>query len=590
MLLNRMMRRVRREENGVAIIAVVGVMAVGLLMASLILSSLIGGVAFTSATRASVQSQAAADAGVAAARAGLQKAGDCTARGSQYTPDTPIAGLDYRATVWIRNGAGAWARGCPASTAAEVRVISNGSAADGGVAGNNLGDKAHVETVFAVNPAPIVEGPSASAVFTGSGGSVSSIIVSSGNGRPGDIHILKGDFDCNSGSVIDGSIIVADGNLKITNSCTITGSVKASGKVEISAAVSIAGDVVAAGGPVDITNSTISVGGSVYAAGYANIHGTVNGSVEATGYVNIQANGRIKQSVRAGGYFSIQGRVDGNVTTPSTVSTYVKPSGLRVGGALKIGGGITTDMSGTDAAKAAWLVNNGWVGSIAFNQTGLTGPTPQVAPTTSPWVDFEYDWADWSSAFQLKTWSGACEVGSWNASTHDTYKQLANLTSPTVVDSRACSPLTFQTGTLAIKTDIAFIGKAFTLGDMKISSADGQPHKIWFLVPDGNPSHAGKDCTNGAGNITNWGSNSQIAAPIYALAYTPCTIALNNGMRWRGQLYSGAFTVSSGDSLVYMPIGIPGTDLSGGTAIDPSAPPGGLGDITSNRNRQDNGE
>ena len=600
MLLNRILGRVRRDEQGVALIAVIGVMAVGVVVGSVILTSILSGIGFTASTRAGVQSQAGADAGLAAVQAGLQIPGDCVARSSQYTPDVVVPGLEYVATVWIPNASApeGWIRGCPSTPSMSVRVISEGVADAKGVAGNDQGDESYVEAIFGAIPASVVEGPSASAVYTGSGGSISSLTVSAGAGSPGDIHILKGNFNCNSGSVISGSIVVADGDLDITNACTIGGSAKASGSVKITSSVSVAGDVVAAGGPVNLTNTGIRIGGSVYAAGLADIHATVEGGVEATGAVTIQSGGLIKQSVVAGGKLTISGRVNGNATTPSTAVTQVDPNSMRVAGSLRVGGAISTwgyawnvpSEGASDAEKAAYhLVTKGWVGSIAYNQPGLTGPLPKPAPTVTPWVDFEYDHADWAGFAYLK-WpaSAGCGVGNWNFTTHPIYSQIQNLTMPTVIDTRECD-IDIRGGTLAVKTDITFVGKKTTLGTMKFTASDGADHRMWFLVPDANPSAAGANCTAGSDIITD--GATEFSANIVTLAYTPCKISMNNGTKWRGQLYSGSFAVSSGDSLVYMPIGIPGTDLSGGAT--PGGPVGGgsarLGDPISIRNRLDDG-
>lgn len=604
--LSTLARRMRGEEQGVAIVAVVGVMAVGMILASLILTSLISAVSFTSSTRAGVQSQAAAEAGIAAAQAGLQISGDCAAKGGVYGPVTPTPGLEYRATVWVKNSTGNWVRGCPSATATEVKIISTGDARNTGVAGDSAGDESFVEAVFGINIAPIVEAPSPSAVYVGGGASANSLTITSANSQPGDIHILTGNFNCTSGSTINGSIIVGNGNANLTNSCIITGSVKASGSVTVSAAVTIGGDVVAAGGGVSFSNSTIKVGGSVSAAGAFSSHATIDGSVIATGTGYLNAGSLIKGNYYSGGQITeLNGKVNGNVTSPSPLQIKINPDQSAVGGQLRTGGTLSTwgytwnvpSASASDTEKAAYyLVNTKKTyGSILYGQTGITAPATAGAPTVTPWVDFVYKASDWTPSFQIKNWETAqgCEVsaGYWNGETKNTsYMAIANYTTPTLIDARACSNLNFHDMTVKIKTDIVFIGSAFTLGDLKYESADGLPHKLWFLVPDGSPTTAGPQCSNGAGAISTYGG-SEIKAPLYALAYTPCNVAFNNGVKWRGQLYSGGFTVSSKDSLVYMPIGIPGTDLTGaGNGGGPSAPPAGLGDLTAIRNRADDGE
>lgn len=591
MLLNRLFRRFRREENGVALIAVVGVMAVGLILSALILSSVIGGISFTSATRANVQSQANAEAGIAAAQAGLQKTGDCAANGGVYAPPSGST-LDYRATVWVKNMTGNWVLGCPSGTQTEVRIISGGDATNEGVAGNTSGDESFVEAVFNVGLPTSVDGPSASAIFTGSGGSISSLSVTSANGNPGDIHILKGDFQCNSGSIINGSVIVAEGNLNLTNTCTITGSAKASGSVTITSAVTIGGDLVASGGGITITNSTVTVAGNAYANGDSTIHGTINGNFEGTGSLSLIHSGWIKKDVRVGGALKLAGRIGLNATSPSTVTTEMTASTAKVGGALRIGGNIKVDTKAIGAPSASYATSSGMVGSIAYNQTGLLGPTPQPVPTIAPWVDWKYQWSDWASGYQLLNWNtgDGCQIGNWNKTSHPSWNAIRNATVPTLVDARGCSTLVLNDVDNAIlKTDIVFVVKKMTQGSIIWNSSNAAvKHKLWFLVADGAYGTAGPQCTNGAGPLQVTGS-FEIKAPLYGLAYTPCTMTIS-GTKWRGQIYAGGFAVSSGDSMVYEPIGIPGTDLSGGTYVDPNATPAGLGDMTIIRNRADDGE
>lgn len=584
--INKIIRRARREDEGAALVAVVGVMSVGLILASLILTSLVNGLGFTAAARAGVQSQAAAEAGIAAAQAGLQIPGDCVAKGGVYTPATAIPGLDYRATIWIKNLAGTWVRGCPAATTTAVKIIAGGDASNEGIPSNETGDESFVEAVFNIGLPVITEGPSASAIFTGSGGSVSSLSITSANANPGDIHILKGDFQCNSGSVINGSIIVADGAANITNTCTITGSVKASKGVTITAAVIIGGDVVAAGGDLNITNSGIKIAGNAYASGLAVIHGTIDGNLDVVGDLTLYENGWVKKSVNAGGSVKIRGKIGLNLTSPSTVQAFFRPA-VTVGGAIKVGGNLIVDGMAAGTTSVNYM-KAGHAASVETFLSGLSAPAPLPVPTVSPWVDWSYKAADWT-AFQTIVWpsSAGCEIGSWNKTSHTIWKQIKDLTVPTVIDARACSTLTFFGIDQALKTDVVFIVKGISQGKITWSSADAAAHRLWFLAEDGAPTTAGPQCPSGSTNKVT--GDFKITAPIRALAYTPCTMTIS-GTQWRGQIYSGGFAVSSGDSMIYDPIGIPGTDLSGGTFVDPNATPAGLGDLTSIHNRADNGE
>ena len=107
MLLTRIsanLRRLRDEDRGAGMAAVIGLLAVSLLTTSLVATSVIQATKYTTVTRASVQSQAAAEAGIADARAGLLN-GTCTAKGNYYASAVGAVPR-YVATVWVPSGSG----------------------------------------------------------------------------------------------------------------------------------------------------------------------------------------------------------------------------------------------------------------------------------------------------------------------------------------------------------------------------------------------------------------------------------------------------------------------------------------------------
>lgn len=218
--------RIAADETGASLIVVLGVTAVGLILSALIATSLVSSLGFSSASRAGLQSQAAADAGVAAARAGLNITNNCA---TQPTPGT-YASTDpaYTAVIQSNNGAG-WQNGCPTTATTQVRIVSSGSAAAHGVAGYSSGDASKVEAVVQwLTPGPK---PSGVAMYLYKGGVVeanSNIDLTESSG-PAGIVIKDGNFDCDkNNSVINGSISV-QGNLTFTQNCTVNGNAWVSG-------------------------------------------------------------------------------------------------------------------------------------------------------------------------------------------------------------------------------------------------------------------------------------------------------------------------------------------------------------------------
>ncbi|MES1169454.1 MAG: hypothetical protein ABUL47_02070, partial [Leifsonia sp.] len=169
MLLTTLIRRLRRsDDRGIALAAVLGLMSVGLLLTTLVAASVINASGFSTATRAGVQSEAAAEAGIAAARAGLVN-GTCVGSSNGiYSGTDP----HYLATVWIPSG-NTWVRGCPAGLGTSVRILSSGYATATGVNGADAGDSTNLEAILspAVPPTSIVAtGPAVFAYNAGTFG------------------------------------------------------------------------------------------------------------------------------------------------------------------------------------------------------------------------------------------------------------------------------------------------------------------------------------------------------------------------------------------------------------------------------------
>ncbi|MCU1523802.1 MAG: hypothetical protein JWO18_696 [Microbacteriaceae bacterium] len=254
MLLTNWIRRVRSNESGSAIIAVLGVTVVALVLTTLIASSTVSAYGFSSATRAAVQSHAAADAGVAAARAGLYVAGNCAAQpvAGTYTSTGTVI---YTATVAYDAGSG-WSPGCPTAAASRVRIVSTGTAKALGVAGVTSGNTRKVEAIFNyLTPGPK---PSGAGILLHDGGVVeanSSLDLSESAG----LIVQNGNISCDkNNSVINGDVTVS-GNLTLSGSCTINGDTAVSGFANLGSTGKIVGTLTAAGvspNPPPITRVT----------------------------------------------------------------------------------------------------------------------------------------------------------------------------------------------------------------------------------------------------------------------------------------------------------------------------------------------
>ena len=227
MFLTRNVAVLRGEpERGAALASVLGLMVVGLIFASLITASVVGAYGVSSSTRSGVQSGAAADAGVAAARAGLYTVGNCAA---QPTPGTYTSSVAPRYTAKVEYFVGSvWIAGCPLFIATQVRIVSTGTAQAPGVNGATVGNTTRVEAVMKY----VVPGIEASgvAVYLYKGGSVGANSSFDMTESPGaGITVKDGNLLCDvNNSVLNGNVIV-NGDLTFTNKCTVNGSAWVSG-------------------------------------------------------------------------------------------------------------------------------------------------------------------------------------------------------------------------------------------------------------------------------------------------------------------------------------------------------------------------
>jgi hypothetical protein len=119
--------------------------------------------------------------------------------------------------------------------------------------------------------------------------------------------------------------------------------------------------------------------------------------------------------------------------------------------------------------------------------------------------------------------------------------------------------------------------------DFESSSNSGAHRKLWFITPDqGATNNHAPDCpTNGSFSM---GNSVTVGAYVDALIYSPCVIT-NAANEWQGQIYAAGSKTSNAFTLNYVPIGIPGVNMSLG---QPNPPPsqitGTIGSRTSIRN------
>jgi hypothetical protein len=567
-------------ERGSAMIAVVGLMGITVVIAISVASASINTLSFTSATRAGVQSQAAAEAGIDYTVGALKSTMGCSPTYSSPAGAPSFStSISYATTAAIPSSAAGWTPGCPPNSATFVKVESQGTASAKGVGGNTVGNKNKVEAIYNFVSAAAPIAASGAAAYSYSTGVLNTLTLLDGGNLNADIRIKTGSVTCQSNTVINGNVRLANGYFASSGSCRVTGSVSASQYVAVNDGSSIGGDVTARGG-------------ALYSGTAATIVGT--GSQSGGGGKAVGGN------VFAGGPVSTSGVISGNVTsTPQPggaigQKSIITPVSTRIGGNLAAAGEFDT-WGGRCAAprdkwdadgNACWIKQNGYVtGAVSYYVSGLTAPP---APTVPDWVDYNFNPSEWTAlGYNVVTWPGttaACRIDN-NTVSSPAVTALSTYTTPTVIDARACTAgLDFSLSgalNLSLKTNIAFIAPKIDIGKLTASSNNATQRKLWFIVPDTTANALPTPTASNCGvDIKN---DTRINNSVSAFVYTPCKVS-NSAAVWSGQMYGGTVSFDSNITLTFEPVGLPNVDLDGSVVVTPpSGGSGGLGSRVSIR-------
>lgn len=529
MLRMRLLQTTRRDE-GLALAVVLGLLAVGLIMTSLVLTSVVGAMGFSTYTRAGVQSQAAAEAGIAAARAGLT-AGTCTGSAPQYTNaigETPA----YVATIWRPSGTGGWTAGCPIGTTTQVRIISTGYAVAGGISGVSDGDTTVLEAILAASSAPVSLSASGPAIYAysagalGNGGRLVSI-----DGSTPDVLVKTGNVSCTGAGQGAANFVVEGGTLAVGNSCEITGNAFSSGRMTFSGNGWVGGFAVANG-------ITMQGSSRIYGRAWSRADFTTDGNPTLSGILKAQS------AALSGGTVSSQAYIYGNTTVGNA-------------GATTLGATFTTQTA--NPAPPNW-----WSGNSRITKVNpITAPTFNsdlpATPTVPNWVDFGSRADDYTSTvwagFTVYTMGTNCSASAVQTAVN------AIGTNPGVIDGRLCSgALTVANNdSITVRNDLAIIANRISIGNSGLFTSTSM-HRLWLINPDA----VDNDLPTCNGSLSISGNHTHFTN-LNVLIFTPCAVDIASGTLIRGQIFAGAVTLGGSAQISYVPVGLPGVDLSTGT-------------------------
>ena len=194
------------NERGSALMAVLGVMAVTMVIGLTITAATVNGLKVTSTNKALVQSRAAAEAGLAVVVAGLSK-GSCLTTVPSTNP-TSNSVVEFQDNLGIRVDS--------CDIASQVKITSIGTAQSFGVGGAESGDKSTVEAVY-----PYSRTPSGAAIYLATGANFNNGGAITSSATVPAIQVKTGNLNCDNNTVITGSVVVVAGSISL-KSCTVT--------------------------------------------------------------------------------------------------------------------------------------------------------------------------------------------------------------------------------------------------------------------------------------------------------------------------------------------------------------------------------
>ena len=513
------------RDRGSALIGVLGVMGVASVVGVTSVTMSVHAVGYTTSTRAGVQAEAAAEAGIDFAAANLATS-VCQ---SQYSSTTaPVFSVSIAYST-LQTSPGdvdtSWVNGCPTTSASvRLKLTSTGWASSPGVAGNSSNDIRKVEAIYGYTPAPpafaiIPSGPALYS-FAQVDPTINNLtLTQAGTVRP-SIQILSGSVTCTSGTTITGDVVLGAGSISVTSGCTINGDLWASGGIDIQSG--------------EITGNV----------GSDDEHGQHGHSS-----VSISSSSKVDGDVHSSGEVSIHGKIGGDVVAgPSAVSS-------TFGNSASVGGSVIT--SGTVTA-ASGVVK----GTITTNQSGIVTPPVPISP---PWIDYVYKASDWKTA--NGTPYATLTLTSCSSSTlASAINTVQNSAVSIILDTRVCGAVTdFRGLNLTLHSDTVIVANGFNMSSNNIQSSSSADERLWIIIPD-TVSDRTPTCT--ANSSATIGNNVNVGSHVAAMIYSPCAIS-NSGDIWRGQMYSSSIGTSSSFTLNFLPIGLPTLNLSTGQFLPP---------------------
>jgi hypothetical protein len=273
--------------------------------------------------------------------------------------------------------------------------------------------------------------------------------------------------------------------------------------------------------------------GDVYTNGNFTLNNNtvISGTAYAQGYIDI-SQGIIKKDVWGNGYVKLAGGIQVFGSGTSSTSYISLDSNTTIFGDAKAG---TTVSGGTVKGTSTQYSPSGPPPKVAL---------PQLTFDAQSWINAGYTVVTYSNCALAKNFIGTILTGNY----------VVRIT-PTCALSWGNNSVVNLHGNLAIITD----GAISTVNQTAWNSVGGK----WtlYLV---DPYRAGLNCASGNYNIT-VSNNTNFNNGMQLFVYSQCTVNFgnNNADGVNGQIIGGTVNITNQMTLNYVPILVPGFNLTG---------------------------
>jgi len=527
------LRALRRDDDGNILVMVICVGFAFAVLALGLAATTIFATVRSSVTRADVQVQAAADAGVDDAikqvnsvMVGQESHFQCstdktvtTSQGTSHVTTDIRYKTDHSSNAFVCDQSAPFA---DETQVLEVEIVAHATLTTSTGAGEDTAQKT-VKQVLKVAPNPPGEPLFKYGVFSNSPLSLTNSFTVRGGGM-----FTNGSYSCNSAGTVEGGV-TALGDVYLTNSCKVDG-VWTAGNFKCDSNPQVLGDVTVSG------TATFSNGCKVTGNFWAgNNVSMTNGTASIVGNL-----------------ISSAGKIDMSTSASTTVGGFAQAglgivtSGNRVGGAVIPNTPTQAPPSPADEVMPAITYNDLVGAGSGSPSVKLIKPFLNEASMANP------SFPSWANS---TTYANVCDVASWN------YNQnLVSPAVPTILDARDCPTLTMQGATLKLRADLTLVVNNFTMtNSFQVTGEDPtKTYKLRIIAPiaPGAPTCSG----TASYTFTNSGTTSY-APNVQTMFYTNGNLSWSNTMTLTGSVYAcNASNAINNVTITYADMTPPGMD------------------------------